>query len=352
MITDECEISMLGMSSNVSTNNNTLSELPTDDDNTDPLKILKKLKSSNLNRLVIGQLNINSIRNKFEPLKLLIKGNIDIMVITESKLDSTFPSEQYAIEGYNLPYRIDKDATSGGVLIYVREGIPGRQFTNHTNENNIEGVLLEINLRKTKWLLFGGYNHNKINIDNFLCRLRPILDTHMCKFDNFLILGDFNSEMKEMRMAEFCRTYNLQNLIVETTCFKNILNPSCIDVILTNKIKSFQNSQVIETGISDYHKMTITVLRSFFQKQEPVKVNYRDYKLFDISIFHTDLKSRLEDLDENNITYAQFEYTFMEVLSTHAPMKLKYVRANNAPIYEQNFIKGYYEEITTQKHVS
>ena len=99
-----CETSILSMSSNVSMNNYTLSELCSNDNNTDPLNILKQLKICNLNRLVIGQLNINSIRNKFESLKLLVKGNIDIMVITESKLDSTFPSEQFAIEGYNLPY--------------------------------------------------------------------------------------------------------------------------------------------------------------------------------------------------------------------------------------------------------
>ena len=337
---DECEISILGMSSNVSTSNKTLSELGSMDNCTDPLNILKQLKMSNLNRLVIGQLNINSIRNKFESLKLLIKDNIDIMVITESKLDDTFPAEQFAIEGYNLPFRHDNTASSGGVLIYVRNDIPCREFINHPNENNIEGIFLEINLRKTKWLLFGGYNHNKMNIENYLCKLGPILDTHMCKFDNFLLLGDFNSEMKEIRLAEFCNIYNLQNLIKEPTCFKNILNPSSIDVILTNKIKSFQNSQVMETGLSDHHKMTITVLRSFFQKKEPVKINYRDYKLFDISLFRTELKSRLEGLDKHDITYEQFEYTFMEVLNTHAPMKLKYVRANNAPFMNKNLSKA------------
>ena len=96
----------------------------------------------------------------------------------------------------------------------------------------------------------------------------------------------------------------------------------------------------METGLSDHHKMTITVLRSFFQKKEPVKINYRDYKLFDISLFRTELKNRLEGLDKHDITYEQFEYTFMEVLNTHAPMKLKYVRANNAPFMNKNISKA------------
>ena len=278
----------------------------------DPLNILKNIKIKNLNRLVIGHLNINSLRNKFESLKCIMKGNLDILVITESKLDSSFPSQQFAIEGYALPYRIDRDAgCGGGVLIYVREDIPCREFTNHAIDNNIEGIFLEINLRKTKWLLFGGYNHNKSNITNFLSNLGPILDHHMSKFDNILLLGDFNSETTELRMNEFCDTYNLQNLIKHPTCFKNSQNPSSIDVMLTNKIRSFQNSQVIETGLSDHHKMTVTVLKTFFHKQDPVMITYRDYKSYNKSIFQTELKNKLNNLHNNEINYKIFETIFM-----------------------------------------
>ena len=84
------------------------------------------------------------------------------------------------------------------------------------------------------------------------------------------LLGDFNSEMHENTMTEFSDTYNLYNLVKEPTCFKNPLNPSLIDLILTNRPKSFQNSQAIETGLSDHHKLTVTVMRAFFPKQAPV----------------------------------------------------------------------------------
>ena len=146
-----------------------------------------------------------------------------------------------------------------------------------------------LNLRKSKWLVFGGYNNNILNTDIFLIKLGPILDHYLPKFDNFLLLGDFNSEIHEIGMSELCDIYNLQNLITDPTCFKNPLNPSSIDLILTNKPRSFQNSQVIETGLSDHHKMTITVLRAFFQKQSPICIRYRDYKRFDKSLFHAEL---------------------------------------------------------------
>ena len=68
-----------------------------------PYQILKQIKRKNENRLIIGQININSLRNKFQSLETLIKGNIDILVITESKLDGSFPTQQFAIEGYSLP---------------------------------------------------------------------------------------------------------------------------------------------------------------------------------------------------------------------------------------------------------
>ena len=60
-------------------------------------------------------------------------------------------------------------------------------------------------------------------------------------------------------MNEFCCLYNLINMVKEPTCFKNPNNTTCIDLILTNRPKSFQSSCVVETGISDFHKLTTTV---------------------------------------------------------------------------------------------
>ena len=84
----------------------------------------------------------------------------------------------------------------------------------------VDSILLEINLRSKKWLLFGGYNNRKSNISTYLKNIGSTLDHYMCKLDNFLLLGDYNSEMSENAMKEFCDTYNLKNLITEATCFK------------------------------------------------------------------------------------------------------------------------------------
>ena len=306
-----------------------------------PVNILNKIKLSNVNRLVIGHININSLRNKFESLKMLIILNIDILVITESKLDESFTTQQFAIEGYLLPYRIDRNENAGGgVIIYVREDIPCRELITFSENSNMEGIFLEINLRKTKWLIFGGYNNNKLNIDIFLGKLGPILEQFISKYDNFLLLGDFNSETTEISMSEFCDIYNFKNLIIDPTCYKNPLNPSLIDLMLTNRSKHFQNNQVIETGLSDHHRMTITVLKTFFQKQSPVCIKYRDYKKFDKSLFRIELEENLNNIMIHNTKYELFESTFLKVLDKHAPMKQKYVRANNASFMNKALSKA------------
>ena len=72
--------------------------------------------------------------------------------------------------------------------------------------------------------MFGGYNPHKVNILTFLTQLTPILDHYLCSYDNYLVIGDFNSELDEGTMKEFCENYNLTNLFEEPTCYKNPLN--------------------------------------------------------------------------------------------------------------------------------
>ena len=86
------------------------------------------------------------------------------------------------------------------------------------------------------------------------------LDSYSSKYENFILLLDFNVEPTEDAMEEFLKVYNLKNLVKGPTCFKNFEKTSCIDLILTNKTKSFQISQINETDISDFHKMVMTVL--------------------------------------------------------------------------------------------
>ena len=57
----------------------------------DAQQVLKGIRKSNVNKLVFGQVNINPLRNKFDMLSELIKGFVDVFMISETKLDDSFP---------------------------------------------------------------------------------------------------------------------------------------------------------------------------------------------------------------------------------------------------------------------
>ena len=84
---------------------------------------LSSLRRKNLNRVILAQLNINSIRNKFDLLAEGIKGKVDVLMISETKIDESFPSRQFFIEGFTPPYRLDRNCHDSGILVHVREDI-------------------------------------------------------------------------------------------------------------------------------------------------------------------------------------------------------------------------------------
>ena len=97
---------------------------------------------------------------------------------------------------------------------------------------------MELNLRKKRYLCV---------VRTVLLRATYLLilvlsGDQWMPYDNFLDIGDLNSEISEMVMSEFYDTYNLQNLVKDPTCYKNPSKPTCIDLILTNFPKTFQHN--------------------------------------------------------------------------------------------------------------
>ena len=107
------------------------------------------------------------------------------------------------------------------------------------------------------------------HIKNHLQEIGKGLEYFSSKYENFIVLGDFNAEMSNPHMSEFCALYNFANLIKEPTCYKNVDKPTSIDHILTNHSRCFQHSGVYEMGLSDFHKLTFTILKMFYAKQKP-----------------------------------------------------------------------------------
>ena len=93
---------------------------------------------------------------------------------------------------------------------------------------------------------------------------------------------------------------------------------------------------VFETGLSDFHLVTMTEFKTSFQKREPKIIKYRDYKNFD------NIKFRSEIL-ERNFNYTDlriFKETVFNIFNKYAPIKIKYVRANEAPFMTKQLHKA------------
>ena len=82
----------------------------------------------------------------------------------------------------------------------------------------------------------GSYNPNKNQILHHLECLNRILDEYDSDYDNFVFIGDFNINVNESYIKTFCNLNGLKSLINEPICFKNPEKPTCIDLILTDRL--------------------------------------------------------------------------------------------------------------------
>ena len=139
-------------------------------------------------------------------------------------------------------------------------------------------------------------------------------------------MGDLKTEMTEPFLNKFCQTYNLESIVNRPTCLKSPKNPSCIDLMLTNKQERFLKAKTVETGLSDFHKIVVSVFKTSFKKQKPKIVTNRDYKRFDNGKFRESLIPRFST--GKNISYDAFENLVLQTLDKMAPIKQKHIRGN------------------------
>ena len=76
------------------------------------------------------------------------------------------------------------------------------------------------------------------------------------------MIVDLNIGLNDTVLNKFRDLYNLRSLLSKPTYYKNPANPSYIGLLLTNCFKYFQNSNVVETGLSDFNKMVVAVMKT------------------------------------------------------------------------------------------
>ena len=109
---------------------------------------------------------------------------------------------------------------------------------------------------------------------------------------------------------------------------------------LTNRPRCFPNTVAVETGISDFRKMVVAVLKVFYKKQKPKIIQDRKYDNFNDDLFREELNNELLNVDLNNADLSEFTETFMSLLDKRATKKQKYIRANNANFMAKSLRKA------------
>ena len=117
---------------------------------TNSLPELESLGIRNHNNVIFSYLNINSITNKFDNLKLIIGEHVDIFCVAETKIDNSFPTAQFSWPGYHKPNRLDILDRRGGLLVYIKSHLPFRRLKNYIMPKIIQIIPFELNLRKEK----------------------------------------------------------------------------------------------------------------------------------------------------------------------------------------------------------
>ena len=275
--------------SNISTNSHHLtlsdSSISEGEDIFHELRLVRGRCKKNI---IVSHLNINRLRNKFNDLSDLFSDKlVDILFISETKLDSTFKQGQFDVRGYKN-FRKDKNAHGGGILAYFRADLPARQRPDLELLHR-ENIIIEITILGRKWTIVCVYRPTSMPNSTFLDNFTAGTDRVHVYFDNIMVIGDLNYDVnvpqKSQPLQSICYIFDYSNLITKPTCFTKNAPPSISDVILTNKPKLMFNVTNIMCAISDSHNIISVAIKGDAPPPKHRKIKYRSFKNFDEDAF-------------------------------------------------------------------
>ena len=150
----------------------------------------------------------------------MIKGKVYIFVINETKLDESFPSNQFAMPGYKF-IRRDRNKFGGVIAFYITDQLPS-QTIKIENPSDMEILTIEITIRKNKILVAGIYKPPNLSETNFTTNLETIIISKLSnKYEKLILMRDFNMTTSNPILSQFLDTFALSPLNIDPICFKN-----------------------------------------------------------------------------------------------------------------------------------
>lgn len=328
---------------------------------------LVQTRINNPKSLIVAHVNINSLKKEFHaPIDyfkhILTKNLIDILCISETKLDESIPDKILDNGSDFKLHRKDRESNSGGLCIWARSDIPQQRmkhlefdcFTNH-----IESMIIKFNIKKECWYLVLTYKNPNVANNLFLPKLSKLYEDLIVEGKEIILIGDLNIDMLDTNndlCNDICDIYGLSNTIKEPTCFKSSKG-TLIDPIIVKCPNRFTNSQSIPCLYSDFHNLVCCVTKMHVQPKRPFKTMYRSLKEFDVHAYKQSVQQIpfhiSEIFDDESDKYWVKKKLFTDVLDSHAPIKHKTVKENHLPymtsalrkeMYKRNMLRNVYKK--------
>ena len=329
-----------------STSTTAESETNDQEDECDYLNECREYRLKHLKNCHFAYLNVNSIRYKMKEVQSVIH-LLQPVVFTaaETKIDDSFTTAQFHINGYHPPLRRDRNANGGGLLTYVRSDIPCQRLDFQTSL--VETLTMEIVLNKTKWVVASVYKPPKVTDYQFQSEMEPLLERLTSLYDRILVLGDMNFDLmkpeKSQALQDLMNLYDLTNLM-KTPTFVSNHGSSLIDVILTNNKHLFCDTLVTDVGCSDGHSLIASTTKLTKCNLQPKTITYRSFKTFCNDKYRDDIAkipfSICDIFDDPGDSLWAFQTLLREVLDEHAPIKSKKIRGAQPPFMNRTLRKN------------
>ena len=343
------------MDNDASSETNSDKSTPNSEHGDNFLERCEQLRIRHPKNCIFAYININSLRYKFPELKpVIFKLQPAVFSIAETKLDESFNTGQFILEGYHPPFRRDRTAYGGGLMVYVRSDIPCRRLDYHTPF--VESISLEVIINKTPWNVISAYKSpNKVSDQQFISDMEFLYDRSTSQYDRTILLGDLNYDLldykKSKPLVDLMDLYSLDNLVKEPT-FTSRNGSSLIDIAITTNTNLFTGCEVIDIGSSDGHSMVAAVAKAYAIKFPPKTVTYRSYKTFNTQAYRKDMSmvpfSLCQVFDDPSDSLWAQSLLIREVLDQHAPLKQKKVRPTQPAYMNAKLRKNIFRK--TQLH--
>ncbi len=328
---------------------------------------LVQTRSDNPKSLIIGHVNINSLKKEGKaPITyfkdILTRNLLDVLCISESKLDNSISKKDLDCGPSFKCHRKDKESTSGGLCMWIRSDIP-QQRMNHLEfdsvDEHIESMIFELTIKKESWYIILTYKNPNVSSVRFINKLSKLYENVISKAKEIILLGDLNIDMTLPENAlknDLCDNYSLSNVITEPTCFKRP-EGTLIDPIIVRNSRRFKRSVNVFCGFSDHHNFVACVTRAHVPLKKPRKIKYRSLKNFDSETFKQEVSYipfHVGDIfnDESDKYWFKKEM-FSNLLDEHAPLKQRAIKEDHIPymnsklrkeIYKRNMLRNIYKK--------